>query len=57
MVRSSVGQPRLTNRKADIVWALASERFYLALVRDRGWSSEQYEELLADQPAAALLPA
>jgi AcrR family transcriptional regulator len=46
----------LSTRKAtDVIWALASERVYLALVRERGWSAAQYEEWLTDQLAAALL--
>ena len=28
---------------ADVIWTLASERTYLALVRDRGWSPARYE--------------
>jgi TetR/AcrR family transcriptional regulator of autoinduction and epiphytic fitness len=48
----------LSARKgSDIIWALASERVYLALVQDRGWSVEEYEAWLTDQLAAALLPA
>jgi TetR/AcrR family transcriptional regulator of autoinduction and epiphytic fitness len=48
----------LSARKAaDIIWALASERVYLALVQERGWSAGQYEGWLSDQLAAALLPA
>jgi TetR/AcrR family transcriptional regulator, regulator of autoinduction and epiphytic fitness len=51
-------RPGLPNRKAvDIIWALASERLYLALVRERGWSAEEYEQWLVEQLAAALLPA
>lgn len=50
-------RPGLSARKAgDIIWALASERVYLALVQERGWSAEHYETWLADQLAAALLP-
>jgi TetR/AcrR family transcriptional regulator of autoinduction and epiphytic fitness len=45
-----------TARAADIIWTLASERTYLALVRDRGWSARDYEDWLADQLIAALLP-
>ena len=41
---------------ADVVWTLASERTYLALVRDRGWEPEGYERWLAQQLVAALLP-
>jgi TetR/AcrR family transcriptional regulator, regulator of autoinduction and epiphytic fitness len=49
-------RPGLSARKAaDILWALASERIYLALVKERGWSVEQYEAWLIDQLAAALL--
>jgi TetR/AcrR family transcriptional regulator, regulator of autoinduction and epiphytic fitness len=48
----------LSARKAsDIIWALASERVYLALVQQRGWSAEQYEAWLLAQLAAALLAA
>jgi hypothetical protein len=38
------------------IWALATERSYLALVRDRGWRAEDYEDWLTGQLAAALLP-
>lgn len=43
-------------RAADIIWALANEQTYLALVRDRRWSPQDYESWLADQLVAALLP-
>lgn len=43
-------------RAADVIWTLASERTYLALVRDRGWRPEEYERWLAEQLTAALLP-
>lgn len=47
----------LTIRNAsDSIWALASERVYLALVQDRNWSITHYETWLTDQLAAALLP-
>jgi TetR/AcrR family transcriptional regulator, regulator of autoinduction and epiphytic fitness len=50
-------RPALTSRRAaDIIWALANERTYLALVRDRRWSTKDYEDWLADQLIAALLP-
>jgi TetR/AcrR family transcriptional regulator, regulator of autoinduction and epiphytic fitness len=50
-------RPDLTSRRAaDIIWALANERTYLALVRDRRWSTQDYEDWLADQLIAALLP-
>ncbi len=62
VVRSlrSQGQLRagLSARKAsDTVWALASEHVYLALVKERGWSPDQYETWLTAQLAAALLQA
>jgi TetR/AcrR family transcriptional regulator of autoinduction and epiphytic fitness len=41
---------------ADAIWTLASERTYLALVRDRGWNPTDYERWLAGQLAAALFP-
>jgi TetR/AcrR family transcriptional regulator of autoinduction and epiphytic fitness len=43
-------------RASDIIWTLASERTYLALVHDRGWSGAQYETWLTDQLVSALLP-
>jgi AcrR family transcriptional regulator len=51
-------RPGLSVRKAsDIIWALATEHSYLALVRDRGWRPEEYEDWLTEQLAAALLAA
>jgi TetR/AcrR family transcriptional regulator, regulator of autoinduction and epiphytic fitness len=41
---------------ADAIWTLASERTYLALVRDRGWKPKAYERFVAEQLVAALLP-
>jgi TetR/AcrR family transcriptional regulator, regulator of autoinduction and epiphytic fitness len=50
-------QPDLSARRAaDIVWTLANERTYLGLVRDRGWAPPEYEDWLADQLIAGLLP-
>ena len=50
-------KPDLTARHAaDVIWTLASERTYLALVRDRGWKADSYERWVAEQLAAALLP-
>jgi AcrR family transcriptional regulator len=50
-------RPGLSSRRAaDVIWALANERTYLALVRDRRWSPQEYEDWLADQLLAALLP-
>jgi hypothetical protein len=45
-----------SRRAADIIWALANERSYLALVHDRRWSTEDYEIWFANQLIAALLP-
>jgi AcrR family transcriptional regulator len=54
--RQGTLRPGLSVRKAsDIIWALASERSYLALIHDRGWRAEEYEEWLGEQLAAALL--
>jgi hypothetical protein len=45
-----------TRSAADVIWTLASERTYLALVRDRGWTARAYERWVADQLEVALLP-
>jgi AcrR family transcriptional regulator len=42
-------------RAADIISALANEQTYLALVRDRQWATQDYEDWLADQLIAALV--
>jgi TetR/AcrR family transcriptional regulator, regulator of autoinduction and epiphytic fitness len=50
-------KPGLAVREAaDMIWTLASERSYLALVRDRGWKADNYERWVAEQLAAGLLP-
>lgn len=50
-------RPQMTKREAaDIIWTLASERTYLALVRDRAWDPDDYERWVAEQLVAALLP-
>jgi AcrR family transcriptional regulator len=50
-------RPGMSAREAaDVIWTLASERTYLALVRDRGWSPDKYERWVAEQLAAGLLP-
>jgi len=55
--RSKRLKPGLTAREAaDIIWTLASERTFLALVRDRRWKTENYERWVAEQLVAALLP-
>jgi TetR/AcrR family transcriptional regulator, regulator of autoinduction and epiphytic fitness len=49
-------RPGLSVRKAsEMIWALATEHSYLALVRERGWRAEEYETWLTEQLAAALL--
>jgi TetR/AcrR family transcriptional regulator of autoinduction and epiphytic fitness len=49
-------RPGLSARRAaDTIWTLASERTYLALVRDRGWRPGDYERWVAEQLVAALL--
>ena len=50
-------RPGLKAREAaDVIWTLASERTFLALVRDRRWKAGNYERWLAQQLVAALLP-
>jgi AcrR family transcriptional regulator len=50
-------RPGLAAREAaDMIWTLASERTYLALVRDRGWKADNYERWVAKQLVVALLP-
>ena len=50
-------RPDLSSRRAaDIIGALANEQTYLTLVRDRLWPIQDYEDWLADQLIAALLP-
>ena len=50
-------KPGMSSREAaDVIWTLASERTYLALVRDRGWSPARYERWVAEQLTCALLP-
>jgi AcrR family transcriptional regulator len=49
-------RPGLSARRAaDAVWALASERTYLALVGARGWRPRDYERWVLEQLTAALL--
>jgi AcrR family transcriptional regulator len=49
-------KPGLTARgAADVIWTLASERTYLALVRDRRWKAADYERWLTEQLVAGLL--
>ena len=40
---------------ADVIWTLASERTYLALVNARGWTPDRYESWLVAQLVAGLL--
>jgi AcrR family transcriptional regulator len=40
---------------ADIIWSLSSPEFYLLLVEERGWSTEDFEHWLADAWARLLL--
>lgn len=42
-------RPGLTvEEMADVVWAMNSAEFYSLLVRERGWTPDQYETWLAD---------
>jgi AcrR family transcriptional regulator len=40
----------------DIVWTLTSPQVFLLLIRERGWSKDQYADWLADMLTKALLP-
>jgi AcrR family transcriptional regulator len=42
-------------RATDVMWALANPRTYRALVSDRRWPAQEYEEWLGDLLACALL--
>jgi hypothetical protein len=51
-------QPDLAEGHAvDSLWVLNDPALYGSLVRDRGWSEDQYRRWLATQMQAALLPA
>ncbi|HVQ88473.1 MAG TPA: TetR/AcrR family transcriptional regulator [Actinomycetes bacterium] len=42
-------------RAADIVWALCESRIFIGLVREQGWTPDEYRRWLANQLAGALL--
>jgi len=49
-------RPGLSYRAArDILWTLTSSDVYRMLVRDRGWSSQKYQDWLADTLVRSLL--
>jgi AcrR family transcriptional regulator len=49
-------RPGLTRLRArEILWALTSRDLYRMLVRERGWSSQEFEDWLANTLLAALL--
>lgn len=49
-------RPGLSSRAArDILWTLTSGDVYRMLVRERGWSSQRYQEWLADTLVHSLL--
>jgi len=50
-------RPGLTaERAADVIWTLCAQANFDALVGERGWTHREYEQWLATQLAAALLP-
>lgn len=53
--RKQLSRGLTIQKAADAIWTLASERTYLALVRDRGWNADDYERWLHEQLIAALL--
>lgn len=49
-------RPELSSRSArDLLWALTSGDVYRMLVRERGWSSQRYQDWLADTLVHSLL--
>lgn len=42
-------------KAADVIWSMNAPEFYLLLVEERGWSSRDFEEWLADAWARLLL--
>lgn len=44
-----------TSKARDIFWMLTSRDIYRMLVRERGWSSQQYQDWLADTLVRSLL--
>ena len=49
-------RPGLSYRAArDILWTLTGSDVYRTLVRERGWSSQKYQDWLADTLVHSLL--
>ena len=56
LVRSRTLRPGLDPQHArDILWSLTSRDLYRLLVRERGWTGQQYENWLADTLVEALV--
>lgn len=56
LVRSRSLRPGLDPQHArDILWSLTSRDLYRLLVRERGWTGQQYENWLADMLVEALV--
>ena len=56
LVRSRSLRPGLDPQHArDILWSLTSRDLYRLLVRERGWTAQQYEDWLADTLVEALV--
>jgi AcrR family transcriptional regulator len=56
LVRSRTLRPGLDPQHArDILWSLTSRDLYRLLVRERGWTAQQYEDWLADTLVEALV--
>ena len=56
LVRSRALRRGLQPQRArDILWALTSRDLYRALVADRGWSAQEYEDWLAETIVEALV--
>jgi len=48
--------PEQAQAAADTIYALASPEVYTLLVRDRGWSADDYQQWLATNLITALVP-
>lgn len=54
--RKGALKPGLSQKKAtDIMWVVASPNTYHALIADRGWSTEEYEQFLTETLTSVLL--
>jgi prophage antirepressor-like protein len=56
LIRSHSLRAGLTEQQArDILWSLTSRDLYRMLVRDRGWTAQEFEAWLANMLVDALI--